>query len=160
MTSPIFKSRFKPMIGNMINPDMVLGPEIITNNTFDATTDWLDARGTASLSVASNELVVTADSGSTFGAATVLSGMVIGDDYEFKAASTADNASMTMLLRIGLTQSLSVSDILQESGSTSISIDGVFTATAVIMYAGVIGFGHNAADTIELASGISVKKRL
>jgi len=136
----------------------VFGAELITNNVFDDATDWLDARGTATLSVVDNKLRATADAANTYGQSTALSGLIIGEAYIFKGVATTNNPVATIRFRVGSTQALNENDILTVQGNSTISIESSFVATAETMYAGTINTGHNSGDYVDVEMKVSVRR--
>jgi len=144
--------------GNVEYPaENVFGSELVTNNVFDNTAGWLDARGTATISAVSSKLRATAGSTSTFGASTALTGLTVGEAYRVAVIATSNNPAITIRIRVGTTQGLSESDILQSEGDGLVSLDGLFTATATTMYLGTINTGHDAGDYVEIDAGITAR---
>ena len=132
------------------------GNEEITNNRFIDTTDWYSPRSSSSLSVVGTRLRATANSGATFGQSTTMTGLTIGKSYTVKGRATSNNPLATLRLRVSSTVGLTTGMVSEVNGTSDISIDDVFVATATTMYIGTIVTGHTGGDTVDIHEGISI----
>lgn len=136
---------------------VVIGPELVTNGTFDdGTTGFASPRANSTLSVVSGRLRTTANAAGAFGARTTLSGLTIGavykTDFEVPAFTTTGNPAH--IYRVDSDAGLSFTGPVQSQASSG---SAIFVATATTMFAGVIGVAGAAGEFIEI-DNISVRE--
>ena len=130
-------------VANIPYPEpVVIGPELVTNGDFsNGTTGWFSARANSTLSVVSGELQVQADSSGAFGAATTLSGLSIGENYQVVYScdpQTSPRVDIRVASNSAFTSGIVAADTVSEEviGKTL-----WFVATATVMYFGGIESG-------------------
>jgi hypothetical protein len=134
----------------------VFGSEEVSNNTFDSTAGWYPPRLASNITAVSNKLRTTSTSGSTFGAAVALTGLVIGKAYLFAGSAISNNSGITIRFRVHETEDLT-SSIISVQGIGSVTFDTIFTASATTMHVGVIATGASIGDYVNIEAGVSVK---
>ena len=138
---------------------VVYDDELVTNNSFSDATGWYEPRNVSTISVVSNKLRSTADSGTTFGSATTLAGLTVGKQYKIQGTASSNNSSATVRIRVAIPQDLGAGTYITVGSSTgSVTVNTKFTAIAETMYVGTIITGHNGGDYVEIDSGFTVKE--
>ena len=140
---------------------LVLGPELITNGTFDTdTSGWTAGAGT-SIAATSGEFVVTNSIASGFGRSFQAISCVVGKHYKVEGLARVISASSG---RAGMylvnASNVFIGPSTAEVSSTSLTaVSMIFQASATTHYlaAGVAGVGANAGATFGF-DNISVKE--
>jgi hypothetical protein len=137
----------------------VLGVEEVENGDFNnGTVGWSEPRNRSTLSNVNNKLRSTSDDTGTFGAVTELTGLTIGNTYNFSLfvnKGTA-NAAPTFVINISVNPNLGAA-ILQVPVTSTDTYNSSFIATATIMFIGVIIAGHSGGEYFEL-DNVSTKE--
>ena len=143
------------------NKATAIGPELVTNGTFDSdTTGWTAGKlaGTADgvLSVDANRLKITNGSPDGYGAASQSMSTVVGKTYTFSVDYTVGNSDRRIIrLGTGLYSTSYVSDAIS-SGATSGTITHTFVATSTVLWVSLANYG-GAGDT-SIWDNISVQE--
>lgn len=139
-------------------PEPLENPNLITNSDFADTSDWYETRGVSALSASSGDLLCTADSAATFGQATTVTGLTIGESYTLTGTITTANPSITLRIRAHENDPLLGSlNYFTLDGSSSLSFSEEFVAVGSTVYIGTVNTGHSGADVVIVEGGISLK---
>ena len=132
-----------------------LGSQLVTPT--NSLSNWIDARGNATLSIVSNSIRATITSGTTFGVSTAIT-TIVGKTYSINAKGIKDNTNGDFLIRVSNVSALSPAIFEQTTtNSINVSASGTFVATSTTSYVGFLATSQSVGDYIEI-DNISVKQ--
>lgn len=131
---------------------LMLGPELVSNGTFDTgTNDWASSSG-ATLSSVSGELQITSTSG-VWASSKITT--AVGRMYKI-SAKLKIGTNIAIFLRAGISEGVSTNFTQFTTSSTYTQISGFFIATATTTYISV--GGGSAGALTNFADNISVRE--
>jgi hypothetical protein len=131
---------------------MMLGPELVSNGTFDTgTSGWASSSG-AVLSILSGELQITSSPG-VWASSQITT--AVGRMYKI-SAKLKIGTNIAIFLRAGISEGTSTNFTKFTTSSTYTQISGYFIATATTTYISI--GGGNTGELTNFADNISVRE--
>jgi hypothetical protein len=131
---------------------MMLGPELVSNGTFDTgTSGWASSSG-ATLSILSGELQITSSPG-VWASSQITT--AVGRMYKI-SAKLKIGTNVAIFLRAGISEGTSTNFTKFTTSSTYTQISGYFIATATTTYISI--GGGNTGELTNFADNISVRE--
>jgi hypothetical protein len=139
--------------------DVTYGTELVTNNTFTDTSDWLSPRSNSTLTVVGDAIRSTSNSTGTFGISTPLGVLSSGVPYKVQV-TIRHNSSGNFRFRLDDTFSLSAALYEEANIVSGTTLEFIFTGTGANTWLGMINTGHASGDWVEIVEGVTVTELL
>jgi hypothetical protein len=140
------------------NPLLEVGPELVTNGTFDTDVDgWTSARENSVLSFSAGAIRATSDAAGAYGPVQELPATVVGQVYQYSVnVVNQTNKGTSAFFRVSGSSDLSDTNPLNVGITTEGVLTGTFVATNTALSVGVIGVAASGGDFVEI-DNISIK---